>query len=474
MAVSARAGLPLWIPDDVAGHCCGTPWSSKGYRRAATSDGAAHAGGAAALERRRPAAGGDRRHLVHATGCSPRLGPRGSRCSTRSPGSTITCSSACEFAAGWARSLVHPTCASKHLGLAGKLVAIAPRLADEVVVPAASGCCGMAGDRGWLHPELPASALRDRRPGARWPALRRLRVSNRTCEAALHEITGQAVRFVRADRWRSSRGETDWCGAAAALALARSRWPRSLATGADGGGLGRAPAQRPCRRNGHAPAPPADRYSLVHGCYACARGRGRARRRDGPYPDAGHRARAVPALRRPQRLPRTPASARGPRRRRHRLAGGRSARAGLHAAQPGHRRSPGGAASSRPPAAPSIPRAASAPPARRSPGPARGARSPARSTPTPMSRRSSSSAATSTAGGRGIRSGSPTRCPNCAPYETGHQRPGRELPRLRRRPRTRTTRRAGRPSRTGRRPPTWPRRATTTPGSSARGRPACG
>ena len=29
------------------------------------------------------------------------------------------------------------------------------------MVPAASGCCGMAGDRGWLHPELPASALRD-------------------------------------------------------------------------------------------------------------------------------------------------------------------------------------------------------------------------------------------------------------------------------------------------------------------------
>ena len=33
VAVSARAGRPLWIPDDVAGHCCATPWSSKGYRR---------------------------------------------------------------------------------------------------------------------------------------------------------------------------------------------------------------------------------------------------------------------------------------------------------------------------------------------------------------------------------------------------------------------------------------------------------
>jgi D-lactate dehydrogenase len=29
--VSARAGLPLWIPDDIGGHCCATIWHSKGY-----------------------------------------------------------------------------------------------------------------------------------------------------------------------------------------------------------------------------------------------------------------------------------------------------------------------------------------------------------------------------------------------------------------------------------------------------------
>src|SRR5207302_2774329 len=33
VAVSARAGQPVWIPNDVAGNCCATPWSSKGYRR---------------------------------------------------------------------------------------------------------------------------------------------------------------------------------------------------------------------------------------------------------------------------------------------------------------------------------------------------------------------------------------------------------------------------------------------------------
>ena len=31
IAVSARAGMPLWIPEDVGGHCCATIWHSKGY-----------------------------------------------------------------------------------------------------------------------------------------------------------------------------------------------------------------------------------------------------------------------------------------------------------------------------------------------------------------------------------------------------------------------------------------------------------
>ena len=33
VAVSLRAGLPLWIPEDVGGHCCATIWHSKGYER---------------------------------------------------------------------------------------------------------------------------------------------------------------------------------------------------------------------------------------------------------------------------------------------------------------------------------------------------------------------------------------------------------------------------------------------------------
>ena len=37
VAVSARAGRPVWIPADAPGHCCATPFTSKGYERAADS-----------------------------------------------------------------------------------------------------------------------------------------------------------------------------------------------------------------------------------------------------------------------------------------------------------------------------------------------------------------------------------------------------------------------------------------------------
>ena len=88
--------------------------------------------------------------------------------------------------------VVHPTCSSRHLGLSGKLAAIASQLADDVVIPATAGCCGMAGDRGYLHPELPASALRDVTTELEGRSFDACVSSNRTCEVALQQVTGRS------------------------------------------------------------------------------------------------------------------------------------------------------------------------------------------------------------------------------------------------------------------------------------------
>jgi len=56
---------------------------------------------------------------------------------------------------------VHPTCSNIHMGLQAKLKAIAEACVETVVVPDRISCCGWAGDKGFTHPELNASALRD-------------------------------------------------------------------------------------------------------------------------------------------------------------------------------------------------------------------------------------------------------------------------------------------------------------------------
>jgi D-lactate dehydrogenase len=188
VAVSARGGMPLWIPDDVGGHCCGTPWSSKGFEQ----------GSAVMSERvsealRRWSDGGRLPVVIDASSCSYGMPmPEGVRILDSIAWVHDHLLERLTIDRKLGRVAVHPTCASAHLGLSEQLAAIAGRLAKEVVVPAATSCCGMAGDRGWLHPELPRSALRGvarELDGQRFDACLS---SNRTCEAALREVTGHA------------------------------------------------------------------------------------------------------------------------------------------------------------------------------------------------------------------------------------------------------------------------------------------
>jgi D-lactate dehydrogenase len=202
--VSARAGLPLWIPDDVAGSCCATPWSSKGYRR-----GHDHMAAKTAALLWRWSDGARLPVVIDASSCALGLREEIAPClsdAERERFEQIEILDSIEWvhdrlltqlqvSKRLERIAVHPTCATGHLGLGAKLEAIAQALAEEVLVPAATSCCGMAGDRGLLHPELPASALRDaavelaeREAGGE--AVDAHVCSNRTCEIALQQVTG--------------------------------------------------------------------------------------------------------------------------------------------------------------------------------------------------------------------------------------------------------------------------------------------
>ena len=55
---------------------------------------------------------------------------------------------------------LHPVCSLQKMGTASKLLAIGKHFSEEVSEPLEGGCCGMAGDRGFLFPELTASSAR--------------------------------------------------------------------------------------------------------------------------------------------------------------------------------------------------------------------------------------------------------------------------------------------------------------------------
>jgi D-lactate dehydrogenase len=87
---------------------------------------------------------------------------------------------------------IHPTCSTRHLGLERQLREIAGEIANEVHRPIRATCCGMAGDRGLLHPELTASATKEEAAELRGARHDAYLCSNRTCEIGLQQATGAA------------------------------------------------------------------------------------------------------------------------------------------------------------------------------------------------------------------------------------------------------------------------------------------
>ncbi|MHA7135540.1 FAD-binding and (Fe-S)-binding domain-containing protein [Oerskovia turbata] len=212
LALCERAGITVAIPDGIAGLCCGTPWVSKGL-----TDGAATmaertfaALWAATDEGRLPVVSdaSSCTHGLEGIGASltgearerferlrvldavtfvradvlPALEASG--LDPRSTGSTI------------GSLVLHPTCSSIHLGVVGDLEAVARAVADDVVLPLDAGCCGFAGDRGMLHPELTAAATRAEAAEVAALAAEQGQAdayasSNRTCEMGLSRATGQ-------------------------------------------------------------------------------------------------------------------------------------------------------------------------------------------------------------------------------------------------------------------------------------------
>lgn len=201
VAVSERAGKPVWIPGDVRGTCCATIWHSKGY----------DAGNRVMANRIVEAAwgwtaGGRLPLVVDASSCTLGIAHEVVPYLTddnRALHSELTVVDSVVWAADEllphlairrtaGSAVLHPTCSMRHLGDEAQLLAVAAACADEVVVPDDAGCCAFAGDRGMLHPELAASATAREAAEVTARSFDAYLSANRMCEVGMDRATGRS------------------------------------------------------------------------------------------------------------------------------------------------------------------------------------------------------------------------------------------------------------------------------------------
>ncbi len=197
--LAKRAGVPLWIPPDVPGNCCGVPYGSKGFEEArdamlnriiANFWEWSGEGVLPILVDSSPCAYG----LLQ---CREYLTPQSQQRFDR-----LQITDSIEFVHDQLlprlkvnhpeRSVaLHPACSAVKMGLPPKLEAIARKCSGEVFVPPNLGCCAFAGDRGFLYPELTASATIGEAADIKAHNHDGCYSSSRTCEIGMTRATGE-------------------------------------------------------------------------------------------------------------------------------------------------------------------------------------------------------------------------------------------------------------------------------------------
>ena len=87
--------------------------------------------------------------------------------------------------------VLHPVCSLQKMNTQDKFVNIARKFAENVTIPLHSGCCGMAGDRGFLFPELTASATMPEALEVKQYQYDGYYSSTKTCEMAMSQAVNE-------------------------------------------------------------------------------------------------------------------------------------------------------------------------------------------------------------------------------------------------------------------------------------------
>jgi D-lactate dehydrogenase len=162
--VLEAAGLMVAYPPAIEGLCCGMPFASKAFPEAA-----ARCASATAEALWTASAEGRDTVVTDASPCAGTLNELAAAY-LRSSGRMVRMR---DFSTFWARdvlpglaaarrrpgrAVLHPTCTLVKSGGLPDLLAVARAHAEEVVIPPGAECCGFAGDRGFVVPELTRAA----------------------------------------------------------------------------------------------------------------------------------------------------------------------------------------------------------------------------------------------------------------------------------------------------------------------------
>ena len=199
-----KAGVAVLLPADLPGHCCGQPFSSKGFKEAAlctqekaidallqwTNDGALPV-------------------VIDFTSCTYTFVHNQQYLSPayKEKFKKLRLLDSIQFlnedilpklviAKKAAVVAIHPVCAATKLYLNEQFANIAKACADTTITPAYAGCCGMAGDRGFLVPELTAGATYLETEELKSEPCNGYYASSTTCEIALTEHSGHRYEHI--------------------------------------------------------------------------------------------------------------------------------------------------------------------------------------------------------------------------------------------------------------------------------------
>jgi D-lactate dehydrogenase len=196
--VLIAAGFGVSEPFAMAGLCCGMPFASKGFPQAAQRT------AARALDALWRAS--DQGRVTIVTDASPCAGTLQEQARGGARALRILDFPSFWAAEGLARrpparrqplAVLHPTCTLVKNGGLPDLLTVARACADEVLVPVAAECCGFAGDKGFLAPELTAAATRREAAEVREAIAGRdaaLYSTCRTCEIGMTRAVGRPYR----------------------------------------------------------------------------------------------------------------------------------------------------------------------------------------------------------------------------------------------------------------------------------------